>query len=168
MATPGGLDREVLLHYAEMIPSVTAKLVSVDFLHDDRSSIVDAPPTMVIGDRMARVVALYDNERGLRMPLLDLVEYVTGSRWASSLASCGRAGRPPCGGSPLIRQDSGQPARYGSGGRGACGPAPLGPDTWAPTGALTMSDGLHSGPVGRVTSTVSRRCGACPARRARQ
>lgn len=94
MATPGGLDREVLLHYAEMIPSVTAELVSVDFLHDDRSSIVDAPPTMVIGDRMARVVALYDNERGLRMPLLDLVEYVTGSRWASALAICGRLVAP--------------------------------------------------------------------------
>jgi hypothetical protein len=69
VATPGGLDREVLLHYAEtMIPSVTAELVSVDFLHDDPSSIVDAPPTMVIGDRMPRVVALHDNECGLRMP----------------------------------------------------------------------------------------------------
>jgi hypothetical protein len=41
------------------------ELVSVDFLHDDRSSIVDAPLTMAIGDRMVKVMA---TRMGLRMP----------------------------------------------------------------------------------------------------
>jgi glyceraldehyde 3-phosphate dehydrogenase len=55
------------------------ELVSVDFVHDDRSSIVDAPLTMAIGDRMVKVVAWYDNEWGYACRLLDLVEYVTSS-----------------------------------------------------------------------------------------
>ena len=37
-------------------------LVSIDFRGDERSSIIDAPSTMVIGENMVKVVAWYDNE----------------------------------------------------------------------------------------------------------
>jgi glyceraldehyde 3-phosphate dehydrogenase len=39
-----------------------APLVSVDFCGSTFSAIVDAPATMVLGDRMAKVLAWYDNE----------------------------------------------------------------------------------------------------------
>jgi len=51
-------------------------LVSQDFRGDERSSIVDAPSTMVVGDRMLKVVAWYDNEWGYSTRLVDLVSYL--------------------------------------------------------------------------------------------
>lgn len=39
-------------------------LVSTDFLNDPRSSIVDAPSTMVVNKRQVKVYAWYDNEWG--------------------------------------------------------------------------------------------------------
>jgi len=51
-------------------------LVSIDYKGDDRSSIVDALSTMVMGDRMAKVVAWYDNEWGYSCRTVDLVEYI--------------------------------------------------------------------------------------------
>jgi len=51
-------------------------LVSIDYKGDDRSSIVDALSTMVMGDKMAKVVAWYDNEWGYSCRTLDLVEYI--------------------------------------------------------------------------------------------
>jgi glyceraldehyde 3-phosphate dehydrogenase len=51
-------------------------LVSMDFKGDDRSAIVDAPSTMVIGDRMVKVVAWYDNEWGYSCRVADLVAFV--------------------------------------------------------------------------------------------
>ena len=39
-------------------------LVSIDYKGDDRSSIVDGLSTMVMGDKMAKIVAWYDNEWG--------------------------------------------------------------------------------------------------------
>lgn len=51
-------------------------LVSVDFKQDDRSSIVDAQSTMVIGDNMAKVVSWYDNEWGYSARIVDLVAYI--------------------------------------------------------------------------------------------
>ncbi|MBZ9636739.1 type I glyceraldehyde-3-phosphate dehydrogenase [Clostridium sp. FP1] len=51
-------------------------LVSIDFRGDERSSIVDAPSTMVIGDNMVKVVAWYDNEWGYSNRLADLTKYV--------------------------------------------------------------------------------------------
>ena len=51
-------------------------LVSIDYKGDDRSSIVDALSTMVIGDKMAKVVAWYDNEWGYSCRTVDLVEYI--------------------------------------------------------------------------------------------
>lgn len=51
-------------------------LVSIDYKGDDRSSIIDALSTMVMGDRMAKVVAWYDNEWGYSYRTVDLVEYI--------------------------------------------------------------------------------------------
>ncbi|HHW99268.1 MAG TPA: type I glyceraldehyde-3-phosphate dehydrogenase [Firmicutes bacterium] len=51
-------------------------LVSVDYVQNPHSSIVDAPLTMVVGDRLVKVVAWYDNEWGYSERLVDLAEYV--------------------------------------------------------------------------------------------
>jgi glyceraldehyde 3-phosphate dehydrogenase len=51
-------------------------LVSMDFKGDSRSAIVDAPSTMVIGERMVKVVAWYDNEWGYSCRVADLVAYI--------------------------------------------------------------------------------------------
>lgn len=51
-------------------------LVSIDYKGDDRSSIIDALSTMVVGEKMAKVVAWYDNEWGYSCRTLDLVEYI--------------------------------------------------------------------------------------------
>lgn len=53
-------------------------LVSVDFKQDPKSSIVDGLSTMVIGERMAKVVAWYDNEWGYANRLVDLVAFIAG------------------------------------------------------------------------------------------
>jgi glyceraldehyde 3-phosphate dehydrogenase len=52
------------------------ELVSADFLHDSHSSIVDAPLTMTIGERMVKVLAWYDNEWGYSCRVVDLVEHM--------------------------------------------------------------------------------------------
>jgi len=54
-------------------------LVSKDYEGDDRSSVVDALSTMVMGGRMAKVLGWYDNEWGFSKRLVDLAAYV-GSR----------------------------------------------------------------------------------------
>ncbi|NMB46989.1 MAG: type I glyceraldehyde-3-phosphate dehydrogenase [Firmicutes bacterium] len=51
-------------------------LVSVDFMGDNRSSIVDAALTNVMGGNFAKVVAWYDNEWGYSMRVIDLVKYM--------------------------------------------------------------------------------------------
>jgi glyceraldehyde 3-phosphate dehydrogenase len=52
------------------------ELVSTDFMHDSRSSIVDAPLTMVIGERTVKVLCWYDNEWGYSCRVVDLVEHM--------------------------------------------------------------------------------------------
>ncbi len=47
-------------------------LVSVDYLNDPRSSIVDAPSTLVIDGTQVKVYAWYDNEWGYVNRLLDI------------------------------------------------------------------------------------------------
>ncbi|HEY77244.1 MAG TPA: type I glyceraldehyde-3-phosphate dehydrogenase [Thermoflexia bacterium] len=47
-------------------------LVSMDYKGDPRSSIVDASLTAVMGDRMVKVVAWYDNEWGYSVRVADL------------------------------------------------------------------------------------------------
>ncbi|MCG0275782.1 MAG: type I glyceraldehyde-3-phosphate dehydrogenase [Thermosediminibacteraceae bacterium] len=51
-------------------------LVSTDFLKNPHSSIIDGLSTMVIGDRMVKVLAWYDNEYGYTMRVLELASYI--------------------------------------------------------------------------------------------
>jgi glyceraldehyde 3-phosphate dehydrogenase len=51
-------------------------LVSSDFKNDPHSSIVDAPSTLVLGDRAAKVVSWYDNEWGFSCRMVDLITYM--------------------------------------------------------------------------------------------
>lgn len=51
-------------------------LVSIDFKGDDRSSIIDADSTMVINQRMVKIVAWYDNEWGYSNRTVDLINLV--------------------------------------------------------------------------------------------
>jgi glyceraldehyde 3-phosphate dehydrogenase len=52
------------------------KLVSVDFVGDPHSSVVDALSTAVIEGRMVKVLAWYDNEWGYSSRIVDLTRYV--------------------------------------------------------------------------------------------
>lgn len=52
-------------------------LVSVDFVGDNNSSIVDVDSTTVIGDNMVKVLSWYDNEWGYSVRCVDLVKYIT-------------------------------------------------------------------------------------------
>ena len=51
-------------------------LVSSDFRGDERSAIVDLPSTMVLGERMVKVIAWYDNEWGYSCRVADLTKFV--------------------------------------------------------------------------------------------
>ena len=51
-------------------------LVSTDFRGDPHSAIVDGLSTMVMGDKMVKVVAWYDNEWGYSCRVADLTAYV--------------------------------------------------------------------------------------------
>jgi len=51
-------------------------LVSVDFLHDPHSAIVDGLSTKVIGGTLLKVMAWYDNEWGYSCRLRDLIKYI--------------------------------------------------------------------------------------------
>lgn len=52
-------------------------LVSVDYITDDRSSIVDALSTMVINGTQVKIYAWYDNEWGYTCRVVDLVKRIT-------------------------------------------------------------------------------------------
>ena len=54
-------------------------LVSVDYLDDPRSAIVDAPCTMVVDRRMVKVYAWYDNEWGYMNRMMELTAMVARS-----------------------------------------------------------------------------------------
>jgi glyceraldehyde 3-phosphate dehydrogenase len=52
------------------------ELVSVDFKGNPHSSIVDAANTMVMGDKMLKVLSWYDNEWGYSCRVADLINYM--------------------------------------------------------------------------------------------
>jgi glyceraldehyde 3-phosphate dehydrogenase len=54
----------------------TRPLVSADYCNDTRSSIVDAPSTLVTADTMLKVYAWYDNEIGYVCRMVDLANKV--------------------------------------------------------------------------------------------
>jgi len=52
------------------------ELVSADYRGDGRSSIVDAPLTMVVGGNCVKVISWYDNEWGYSSRVRDLINYL--------------------------------------------------------------------------------------------
>ena len=56
----------------------TRPLVSVDFLNDPRSSIIDALSTMVIDGTQVKILAWYDNEWGYSCRVRDLITFMAG------------------------------------------------------------------------------------------
>ena len=52
------------------------QLVSSDFKGDGRSSIVDAPMTLVVGGSCVKVISWYDNEWGYSSRVRDLINYL--------------------------------------------------------------------------------------------
>lgn len=54
-------------------------LVSIDYTGDTHSSIVDSLSTMVVGKRLAKVVAWYDNEMGFSARMCDVSELIASS-----------------------------------------------------------------------------------------
>ena len=54
----------------------TRPLVSVDYCNDPRSSIIDAPSTMVTDGTLLKVYAWYDNEMGYACRMVDLASIV--------------------------------------------------------------------------------------------
>ena len=54
------------------------ELVSSDFKGDGRSSIVDAPMTLVVGGNCVKVISWYDNEWGYSSRVRDLINYIVG------------------------------------------------------------------------------------------
>ncbi|WP_324824408.1 type I glyceraldehyde-3-phosphate dehydrogenase [Sinanaerobacter sp. ZZT-01] len=72
---------EALKHAAEnelkgILGFCEEPLVSIDFKQDDRSSIIDAQATMMIGERMVKILSWYDNEWGYSNRVVDLIQYV--------------------------------------------------------------------------------------------
>ena len=60
-----------------IINFTTEKLVSVDFNHNDASAIIDASLTNVIGNRMGKISAWYDNEWGFSNRMCDIAKYLS-------------------------------------------------------------------------------------------
>jgi glyceraldehyde 3-phosphate dehydrogenase len=54
-------------------------LVSADYTNDTRSAVVDGPATMVVDDRMVKVLAWYDNEYGYVHRMAELTAKVAAS-----------------------------------------------------------------------------------------
>ena len=52
------------------------KLVSIDFNHNPASSIIDSTLTTVIGKKMGKISAWYDNEWGFSNRMCDIAEYI--------------------------------------------------------------------------------------------
>jgi glyceraldehyde 3-phosphate dehydrogenase len=52
-------------------------LVSVDFMHNSHSAIVDGELTRVLGETLVKALAWYDNEWGYSCRLADLIKYIS-------------------------------------------------------------------------------------------
>ena len=53
------------------------KLVSIDFNHNSASAIIDAALTKVIGNKMGKISAWYDNEWGFSNRMCDIAKYLS-------------------------------------------------------------------------------------------
>ncbi len=64
--------------YLKNILNVTEeKLVSIDFNHNNASAIIDASLTKVIGNKMGKITAWYDNEWGFSNRMCDIANYLS-------------------------------------------------------------------------------------------
>ncbi|MCM2270598.1 MAG: type I glyceraldehyde-3-phosphate dehydrogenase, partial [Thermoanaerobaculia bacterium] len=61
---------------AGVLGTTDEELVSSDFVDDPRSAVVDLPLLQLAGDRLARVVAWYDNEWGYANRLAELLAHL--------------------------------------------------------------------------------------------
>ena len=59
-----------------VLETTEEKLVSIDFNHNSNSAIVDLSLTNVVGDKMGKVSAWYDNEWGFASRMSDLAEFI--------------------------------------------------------------------------------------------
>ena len=59
-----------------ILETTEEKLVSIDFNHNPNSAIVDLSLTNIVGDKMGKVSAWYDNEWGFASRMCDLAEYI--------------------------------------------------------------------------------------------
>jgi len=59
-----------------ILEATEENLVSIDFNHNSNSAIVDLSLTNVVGNKMGKVSAWYDNEWGFASRMSDLVEYI--------------------------------------------------------------------------------------------
>jgi glyceraldehyde 3-phosphate dehydrogenase len=64
-----------------ILKCVDEPLVSVDFVGDPYSSIVDTALTTVIGGNLVKVVAWYDNEWGYSCRLVDMINKIAENMW---------------------------------------------------------------------------------------
>ena len=62
--------------HGDILGYETQPLVSTDYINDVRSSIVDAASTMMVGDKMLKIYAWYDNEAGYSMRTAELARLV--------------------------------------------------------------------------------------------
>ena len=53
-------------------------LVSIDYIGETNSCVVDALSTMVVEKKLAKIILWYDNEYGYSCRLKDLIKYMEG------------------------------------------------------------------------------------------
>jgi len=71
------LFKEASASYLENILGYEERpLVSVDYTNDKRSSIIDAPSTMVIDGTQVKILAWYDNEWGYVNRMMELAQFI--------------------------------------------------------------------------------------------
>ncbi|MCB1247699.1 MAG: aldehyde dehydrogenase, partial [Acidimicrobiia bacterium] len=70
------LERAAVGRMRGVLRVTSEALVSRDVIGDRHSSIVDAESTLVLGDRVVKVVAWYDNEWGYSARLVDLAAHI--------------------------------------------------------------------------------------------
>ena len=72
----GAFERASLGDLSGILGYETRPLVSVDFINDSRSAIVDALSTLVVNGTQLKLYAWYDNEWGYSCRLAELVWHV--------------------------------------------------------------------------------------------
>jgi glyceraldehyde 3-phosphate dehydrogenase len=75
------LNKSLLLASRTKLKSILnvtdEKLVSVDFNHDSASAIIDFSLTNVVGNKMGKISAWYDNEWGFSNRMCDIAKYAS-------------------------------------------------------------------------------------------